>query len=229
MLGLLAQVDKKLAEKVAVGLGSTVPASPEKPMNHGVSPENEMGNQESTTVKQSIASSDALTMLKNPTNSKTIASRKVAILCSAGVSEDSVNSMKNALLKEDAKGFIIAPHLGSLKTDKDGAIPVDFSLLTSASVLFDSVYIPHGQDIKVLAENDDVQEFLNDAYKHCKVIAADGEGQKVIKAAAFATKISKNDKGIIMSDNQSSDDFTKEFITAMGKHRFWEREENLYK
>ena len=229
MLGLLAQVDKQLAEKVAVGLGSTVPASPEKPMNHGVSPENEMGNQESTTVKQSIATSDALTMLKNPTNSKTIASRKVAILCSAGVSEDSVNSMKNALLKEDAKGFIIAPHLGSLKTDKDGAIPVDFSLLTSASVLFDSVYIPHGQDIKVLAENDDVQEFLNDAYKHCKVIAADGEGQKVIKAAALASKISKNDKGIIMSDKKASGDFTKEFITAMGKHRFWEREENLYK
>ena len=229
MLGLLAQVDKQLAEKVAVGLGATVPASTEKPMNHGVSPENEMGSQESTTVKQSIATSDALTMLKNPTNSKTIASRKVAILCSAGVSEDSVNSMKNALLKEDAKGFIIAPHLGSLKTDKDGAIPVDFSLLTSASVLFDSVYIPHGQDIKVLAENDDVQEFLNDAYKHCKVIAADGEGQKVIKAAALASKISKNDKGIIMSDKKASGDFTKEFITAMGKHRFWEREKNLYK
>ena len=229
MLGLLAQVDMQLAEKVAIGLGATVPASPEKPMNRGVSPENEMGNQESTTVKQSIASSDALTMLKNPTNSNTIASRKVAILCSAGVSEDSVKGMKNALLKEDAKGFIIAPHLGSLKTDKDGAIPVDFSLLTSASVLFDSVYIPHGQDIKVLAENDNVQEFLNDAYKHCKVIAADGEGQKVIKAAAFALKISKNDKGIIMSDKKASDDFTKDFIAAMGKHRFWEREENLYK
>ena len=35
MLGLSAQVDKKLAEKVAEGLGAKVPEQPELPMNHG--------------------------------------------------------------------------------------------------------------------------------------------------------------------------------------------------
>ncbi|WP_188050509.1 catalase [Flavobacterium sp. GP15] len=228
MLGLLAQVDQQLAEKVALGLGAQVPDSPEKPMNHGVSPENEMGNQESTTVKQSVSSSDALTMIKNPTNSNTITSRKVAIICNEGVSEACVANIKSALLKEGAKGFVIAPHQGSLKTENDGAIPVDFSFLTASSVLFDAVYIPHGKEIKVLEQKEEVQEFLNDAYKHCKVIGADGDGQKLLKATSFASKIKTSDKGIIMKEEKASKDFATEFIKAMGKHRYWEREENLY-
>ena len=229
MLGLLSQVDTKLAEQVALGLGTKVPTSPEKPMNHGVSPENEMGNQEPTTAKQSVASSDALTMLKNPTNSKTIASRKVAIICAEGVSEECVSNLKNALVKEDAKGFVIASHLGSLLTENDGAIPVDFSFLTAASVLFDAVYIPHAKGIEALKENDDIHEFLNDSYKHCKVIAADGDGQNLLKSTSFSSKIKPSDKGIIMTENKASKAFAAEFVKAMGNHRYWEREENLYK
>ncbi len=228
MLGLLSQVDAKLAEQVAVGLGTTVPTVLEKPLNHGVSPENEMGNQESTTKAQSVTSSDALTMLKNPTNSATIASRKVAILCTEGVSENCVANIKNALLKEDASAFIIAPNLGSVLTEEDGAIAVDFSFLTAASVLFDAVYIPHGLELTSLAESDEVQEFLNDAYKHCKVIAADGKATAVLSAMPFAAKISKSDGGIILTNEKAKDDFAQKFITAMGKHRFWEREVNLY-
>ncbi|WP_432221936.1 catalase [Flavobacterium sp. TMP13] len=228
MLGLLSQVDQKLAEQVAKGLGATVPPVLERPLNHGVSPENEMGDQESQTREQSVAASDALTMVKNPTNSATIASRKVAIICNEGVSEACVNNMKNALLKADAKGFIIAPHLGSLLTQENGAIPVDFSFLTASSVLFDAVYVPDGEELNALAENDDVSEFLNDAYKHCKVIGADGQASKVINAAPFASKINNDDDGLILTNEKGSADFAQEFIAAMGKHRFWEREVNLY-
>ncbi len=171
MLGLLSQVDQDLAEKVAAGLGMKIPPILEKPLNHGVSPENENGNQESKTVESSVASSDALTMLKNPTNTPTIASRKVAIIVADGVSEAAVMNIKKALLKEDAKGCIIAPHLGSIVTDADGEIHADFSFLTASSVLFDAVYIPDGLGINALIESEDVNEFLTDAYKHCKVIS----------------------------------------------------------
>jgi catalase len=228
MLGLLSQVDQKLAEQVAVGLGATVPAQPEKPMNHGVSPEDEMGLQESQTAEQSITSSDALTMINNPTNSNTIASRKVAIICMEGVSEVCVSNMKAALLKEDAKGIIIAPHLGSVTTEENGALTVDLSFLTASSVLFDAVYIPHGSNAAKLSNSDAVNEFINDAYKHCKVIAADGEGQKVIMQSYFASKIDANDTGIIVTNDKGSQQFAQQFIAAMSKHRVWEREENLY-
>ncbi|MEC5166602.1 catalase [Flavobacterium sp. PL11] len=228
MLGLLSQVDMQLAEQVAKGLGATVPPILEKPINHGVSPENEMGDQESQTVKQLVSSSDALTMIKNPINSSTIATRRVGIICAEGVSETSVLNMKEALIKHDAKGFIIAPHLGNLQTKENGAIAIDFSFLTTSSVLFDAIYIPHTTNVTSLIENEDVQEFLNDAYKHCKVIAADGEAKKVIQAVSLSSKIKEDDKGIIISDNAASSEFIEQFIEAMGKHRFWDREENLY-
>ncbi|MFA9192629.1 catalase [Flavobacterium sp. FZUC8N2.13] len=229
MLGLLSQVDMQLAEKVAIGLGAIVPPVLETPINKGVSPENEMSRkQEPKTVDSSVASSDALSMLKNPTNSPTIASRKVAIICADGVSEAAVMNMKNALIKEDAKGFIIAPHLGSVLTDADGAIAADFSFLTASSVLFDAVYIPHSQGCSILAKNEDVMEFLNDAYKHCKVIGADGESIELINSASFALKITNDDAGILLNSAIASETFTQNFIAAMGEHRFWERETNLY-
>ena len=228
MLGLLSKVNKQLAQQVAKGLGATVPQVLEKPLNHGVSPENENGNQESQTVKQSVVSSDALTMLKNPTNSSTIASRKVAIICTAGVSEACITNIKNALLKEDAKGFIVAPHLGSLQTEENGAIPIDFSFLTTSSVLFDAIYVPDGSELNSLVENDDVIEFLNEAYRHCKVIGADGQASKLLMAATFAPKMSNGDGGLVLSTKTASPDFAKKFIVAMSKHRFWEREVNLY-
>lgn len=228
MLGLLSQVDKDLAEKVAVWLGMSVPPILETPLNHGVSPENENGNQESKTVESSVASSDALTMLKNPTNTPTIASRKVAIIATDGVSEAAVSNIKKALSKEDAKGCIIASHLGSIVTDVDGEIHVDFSFLTASSVLFDAVYIPDGLGINALIGSEEVNEFLNDAYKHCKVIAADGAASAVFSIIPFASKITNHDDGMIIDSEVASESFAQKFINAMGKHRFWEREPNLY-
>ncbi|WP_035652251.1 catalase [Flavobacterium sp. ASV13] len=228
MLGLLSQIDQQLAEKVAIGLGAKVPPILEIPINHGVSPENEGGKHEPQTRNQTIKTSDALSMINNPTNSPTIASRKVAIICSDGVSETAVANMKNALKKEDAKGCVIASHLGSISTDSNSEIPVDFSLLTVSSVLFDAVYIPHGLDVKTLSENKDVIEFLNDAYKHCKVIGADGDASKIVSSAAFVSQITDYDPGIIISSEIATAEFTQDFITAMTMHRFWQREENLY-
>ena len=227
MLGLLSQVDTELAQKVAEGLGATVPPEPEIPMNHGVSPENEMKH-EPQTVAQSVVSSDALTMVQNPTNSPTIASRKVAIICNDGVSEACVMNIKNALLKQDAKGFVIAPHLGAIATDAGGAIGVDFSFLTSSSVLFDAVYVADGLGLNELSEDSDVNEFLNDAYKHCKVIGADGGATAILSGTPFAGKISNDDKGIILNDEPATGTFAEDFITAMGMHRIWAREINLF-
>jgi catalase len=230
MLGLLAQVDQQLAEKVAEGLGATVPPVIETPVNKGVSPENEASEKhEPQTIESSVASSDALSMIRNPTNSPTIASRKVAIICADGVSESSVLNMKNALIENDAKGFVIAPHLGSVATDSDGAMAVDFSFLTASSVLFDAVYLPDGQQAEALADDDAVIEFLNDAYKHCKVIGAEGNAVKILDKAAFASKINQKDGGLILSDDKEKTSFAERFINAMTQHRFWDREVNYYK
>ena len=79
-----------------------------------------------------------------------------------------------------------------------------------------------------MADNDDVMEFLHDAYKHCKVIGADGEPAALLNLVPFASKLTENDGGIVLSSDVASENFAKDFIDAMGMHHFWDREPNLY-
>ncbi|RZJ52554.1 MAG: catalase HPII, partial [Flavobacterium sp.] len=155
----------------------------------------------------------------------TIESRKVAVICADGVSEAAVANMKAALLKHSAKACIIAPYLGFVTTDKGGELPIDFSFLTSSSVLFDAVYVPGGTGLNSMEGDGDVLEFINDAYKHCKVIGAEAEGIELLSATNFAQKMNNEDMGIVLGKGDAN--FADEFITAMSKHRFWEREANV--
>ncbi|MES2545989.1 MAG: catalase [Bacteroidota bacterium] len=227
VLGLLSQIDKTLATKVAEGLGMEVPKSPEKPMNHGVGADEKSGKQEPSSKKQSLAKSDALSMQKNKTLSNTIETRQVAFLCADGVSEASVKAMKSALEGAGATIKIIAPHLGTITTEEGSKLPVDQSYLIAASVLFDAVFVPGGKGIDALKKTKEVIEFINDSFKHCKYISAEGEGN-VILALTDAKPNGKNaDSGVITSEASGDNKMSANFIEAMGNHRFWEREEKI--
>ena len=232
MLGLLSQVDKKLAESVAVVLGIPVPKSPEKPINHGVGADDE-GKQEPKPIVQYAQTSDALSMIKNKHNSDTIESRVVAFLCADGVDGVSVNTMKNALTKEGAIVKIIGTNSTAIKMADGKELKVDHNLLTVSSVLFDAVFIPAGEEsVNRLKEEDKIPEFLNDTYKHCKVIGAEREGIDLLNVNAinFITTLSEAklvEHGIITNDEGNNNHFATDFIGAMGEHRFWIREKPL--
>jgi len=229
MLGLIAQVNRSLAEKVAVGLGAKVPEQPEQPMNHGVGADDQ-GAKEPIESSKKIITSDALSMIKNPSVKPTIDSRKVAFLCNDGVNETSVMNMKKALLKENAKACIIGPHLGFVATEANGKIEVDFSFLTSSSVLFDALFIPDGENQELLTSDPDVMEFLNDAYRHCKIIGADGNGIDLLSAPQFLAKDALlQDEGIIKSNPENGKSLQTEFISAIKMHRYWKLEEIIDK
>lgn len=224
MLGILSQVDKDLANKVAAGLRLTVPAVPEQPMNHGVSPENLGGDQEPKIAPSSVEFSQALSMINNPTVTPTIESRKVAIVCADGVDEQAVLDIKEALIKQGAKGCVVAPYNGVVKGDAGGELAVDFTFLTTSSVVFDAVYIPGGFDLNELSEDSDVMDFLNDAFRHCKIIGAQAGGIDLLSATGFASKIDNEDEGIVIDRDGNNNAFAANFITAMASHRFWARE-----
>ena len=63
--------------------------------------------------------------------------------------------------------------------------------------------------------------FLNEAFKHCKPIAADASALQVLEATYFAKKI-PTDEGVILSEDPGS--LAQDFIAAIRQHRFWERE-----
>jgi len=227
MVGILAQIDKTLAEKVAAGLRIVVPEVPEQPMNHGVSPEEETGKHEPKMEAPVAEPSQALSMINNPTVTPTIQSRKVAILCADGVDGQAVLSLKMALLRQGAKGCIVAPYQGFVKTASSGDMPVDFSFLTSSSVLFDAIYIPGGDSLNELSQDSNVMDFITDAYKHCKIIGAQRNGIELLSGTPFAQGITNNDEGIVVDDDPQSPGFAAQFIAAMANHRFWAREATL--
>jgi len=230
MLGLLSQVDATMASKVALGLGIPVPESPEKPMNHGVGADADPEKHEPKDVTSNIQLSDALSMILNKTNSKTIESRKVAFLCSDGVDADSVNNLKNALTKEGAQAKIIGTNATSIIASDGTEIKVDHSILTCSSVLFDAIFIPSGKDsVDRLALEDKIPDFLNDAYKHCKVIGAEKEGMKLLEEINALRKLSSEDirEYGILTNSGNAKNFAANFIEEMGNHRVWIREKSI--
>lgn len=221
-VGLLSQIDKSLAEKVARGLGFAVP-KPEKPMNHGVGADAD-DSQEPIKMEQKVKSSDALSMVKNPTLTNTIETRQVAFLCAEGVSGNSVDTMKKALEDAGAMVKIIAPHLGTIKTSEGKDLAVDQSYLIAASVLFDGVFLPDGRDTSILKDMDEVKEFINDSFKHCKFIAADGSAVGILENTDAKPKA---DEGILTSVSVGDKKFAAEFINKLGTHRLWKREKTV--
>ncbi len=223
MLGILTQVDKTLAAKVADGLGMAVPRQPMYPINHSVPADGIQKDYEPVSTKQSIEKSDSLSMANTIKNS--IKTRCIAILAANGVDENSLTLMKNALEAEGAKTKIVAPKLGTIKGVTGKEIKIDVSFLNTASVLYDAVYIPSGEkSANALMSEPDAIHFVNEAYKHCKAIAANGDGVIFLNHtyAGNKNKVQKTttDLGVII------DKPVKDFIKAIAQHRFWEREKS---
>lgn len=215
MVGILTQVDENLAARVADGLGMAVPKQPIYPINHSVPADGIQREFEPVKMKQSIEKSAALSMANTIKNS--ITTRCIALLVATGVDANSLNVMKSDLEAEGAKTKIIAPKLGSIKGANGTTIKVDQSFLHTASVLFDAVYIPSGaKSADILIADPDAIRFVNEAYKHCKPIAANGDGVNLLNKSCPGDK--SNDQGLVI------DKSAKEFINAMKKHRFWEME-----
>ncbi|SEW54152.1 catalase HPII [Chitinophaga arvensicola] len=215
MVGILTQIDKSLALRVATGLGLPVPSKPETPINHIRPADGEVRRYEPKAVKQQVINSPALSMSNTVKN--TVKSRQIAFLTADGVAGKEVAKMKADLLAAGAQVQLIAPHLGKIKTAEGDHLEVDQSFLGAASVLFDAVYVPGGKtSADALVKEPAALHFINEAYKHCKAIAVTGDGLKVLKATYLETE--GNDPGLLI--NKSS----KDFINAIAQHRFWERE-----
>jgi catalase len=221
IVGMLTQIDKTLATSVAQGLGIAVPEQPERPMNLSVPADGNPQDFEPIKKVSSLKVSKALSM--ENTAKKTIKTRQIAIVAADGVDDANLNAMKKALDTEGAVTKIVAPHLGFITAANETKIKVDQSFLTTDSVLFDAVYVPNGQKSTLALQNElDAIHFINDAYKHCKAIAADGTAADFLQQTDIG-KERKADKnaaanGILI--NRSA----KEFIGAIAQHRFWQRE-----
>ncbi|CAN5800991.1 catalase HPII [soil metagenome] len=219
MLGLLKQVDTGLADKVAAGLGLLVPRKAEEPMNRSFGADTDPKSVQPKKVKSSIEKSEALSMENTVKNS--IKTRKIAALIADGFDGEALDAMKKALEAKGAMLKTVAPKLGAIKSANGKEVTADFSFLTAASVLFDAVYVPGGAaSIEMLGGEADAYHFVNEAFRHCKAIAATGEGVDFV-GDTFVSR-AKDDEGVILGEKAGK--VAGDVIAAIAQHRNWDRE-----
>lgn len=223
MLGIISLVDESLAAAIGGNLGLEVPA-PEKPINKSVPADGNQKEYEPVEVDAEIDASPSLSMSNTIKN--TIKGRKIAFLAADGVDADAISQMKAALEAQGAKVEFVAPKQGTLNGANNSKLHADQSFLTTASVLYDAVYIPGGdKHLATLAVDPDAIHFLNEAYRHCKAIAADETARVVFQSTYFAAivKEKKKDEGLLFDGAVES--LAKSFTKAIANHRVWSRED----
>lgn len=222
VVGLLTQVHPDLAGKVAGGLGISVPKNPQQPINHSIPADGDPIKFQPHKVQQQVEISTALSMAGTVKDS--IKTRQIAFLVADGVDDASLTTVKTALEAGGAQVQLVAPRLGFIKSAKGSLLKVDQSLLTAASVLFDAVYVPGGKGVEALTKEGDAVHFIDEAYKHCKPLAFDGEGVELLNVSYSGQKVSNYpDAGVIIGQSNVKATATA-FVKAIAQHRFWERE-----
>ncbi|MDP9191035.1 MAG: catalase [Acidobacteriota bacterium] len=220
MVAMLNEIDADLASRVAEGLGFSEIPRLELPINHSIPADMDPDAVQPRTFGNQTKASPALSMANTIKN--TIATRKVAVLAADGVDMASLKEMKDALELNGAAAKIVARRLGTLTGVDGDSILIDFSLLTASSVLFDAVYVPGGAaSIATLSAERDAIEFVTEAYRHCKPIAATGEGVELLRASPGLLG-DGNDNGVLTA-GESSPTLIQRFIAALAAHRFWDR------
>nr|WP_297460172.1 catalase HPII [uncultured Halomonas sp.] len=200
---ILPNIDLELARRVGENHGIEAPT--QKP-----APADELG-------KSRLDESPALSLMARlPGN---IRYRKVAILVADGVDADQVDAIKAKLKAEGAQGVVIAPSMAPVKGVSGNGVTPDAMLNGLPSVTVDAVIVAGGADsAQALSQSGLGLYYVQEAYKHLKVIAAIGEGQTLLSAAGVPTQ----EEGIVLG--ATVDDIFTAFSQALGQHRVWSRD-----
>jgi catalase len=230
MVSMLTNVDLELAARVAMGIGVEEPKELQKAYGVDYDAIAQLG--EEWKDRRKVTESPALSM--ENTRKDTIKTRKVAILVEDGYDNEQLGSLMDFLKREGAKPEIISKVFGMRKSSAGGEIKTDKTYLTTASVVYDAVYIPGGEHVNTLLKQGDSTHFVNEIFKHCKPIGATAEGITFLKSTqiygvdyAFGSETGTvSSSGVVTSEDTSGmSAFTTEFRNAIAQHRHWSREE----
>ena len=205
MLSSLLNVSAELAAAVAQGLGLALPPAMPKVVAKRVKPEVEI--------------SPPLSLMALP-GTGGVATRKVAILITAGVDVAAIETVQNELTKVGVVTRYLGITLGAVKGADGRSVEADATIENSPSVLFDGVVIPNGSGM--LAKLGQPVEFLQNQFRHCKTILAMGDAVTILEKAGIPTD--RPDGGLLVVRAGSIP--SKEFIAALAKHRHPDRDQD---
>jgi catalase len=229
----LSQIDKGLAKRVAEGLGLSVPTKIDGPPNMSIPADGDPKDFQSKRAKE-MKPSPALSMANTPKGD--ITTRKVAVLMSDGFDDAAFAAIKKVLTGAGAVLKVVGPRGGSITGKNGDQVSVDFSLLTCASVLFDAVCVIGGAKSVIALQTEPAAiHFVEEAYKHCKAIAALAEGIDLLAASQLGRagivdtnldpKKLADKQGVVVGRSVAPGKLAAAFVQAIGEHRHWTRED----
>ncbi|MEA2161909.1 MAG: catalase [Thermoanaerobaculia bacterium] len=232
MVAMLSQVDMGLAQRVAEGLGMKKIPRISGPLNMSFPADANPRDWQPKPVNRNVETSPATSMLLTPNKPEpNIRTRKVAILVAEGSDPADIDAMKKALMAEGAMPRLVGRHVGAFSGADGAPMNAEFSILTASSVFFDAVYVAGGDAaIAALMNEPAAIEFLQDAFKHYKPIAASGAGVKLLDAAGITNAKAHPEAGPdadplagVVTSKTRGRSFAAGFIAAIAAHRHWSR------
>jgi len=211
MLTRLDAVASELARRVAMGLGAAVvPAAEGGLLTDGSGfAQGEDGGAGSATESPALSMNVAQTF--------PVDGRVVQVLADDGADLAGIRLVRESLMSAGAVAHVVATHKGSITGGRRGAdrLVVDRSFHTASPVEVDALVIAHGSG---LAMSPAAITWVQTVYRHCKPIAAWGDGVELLAAAGIAVDA----PGVTVVDKPSKR-FLQTLVVAIGGHRVWER------
>jgi catalase len=197
MVGQLANVDTKIAERVATGLGLQGAIQPVAPK---------------VKARTDLKAAPTLSILGKA--KKTLEGRKIGVLIADGTDSALVKQLTAAVKQAKANIELVAPKVGGAAGSDGKMIEADLQLAGGPSVLFDAVFVAiDAKGAAMLMKEAAAVAWVHDAYSHCKVIGATEGAQALLDVAGVM-----KDEGVLVGSGVEA------FIDAASNGRIWSRE-----
>jgi catalase len=199
MVTRLALVSEELARRVSYGLGLPAPVAPADAIPERTGP----------------ASSPALAMVTE--NAYPVDGRCVQIFANDGCDLAGIRAVQAAMVAAGAVPHVVATHKGAIAGGgrRLDELTVDRSFHTSSTAECDAVVVASGTG---LSTNPAVVSAVQIAYRHCKPVAAWGDGTEVLDAAG----IPHDAPGVVVGVKPNRA-FARGLVDALSVHRHWTR------
>jgi catalase len=203
------RIDHDLAVRVAAGIGVAKPAQADTAPVKVRAPEVSVENQKKKVVR----------------------TKKVAVLAADGVDASSLQDIRNALEKEGVRIEVVSKMLGELEASSGGPVKVDKTYMTAASVVYDAAIVAGGaKSVETLRRQGDAVGWIQETYRHCKTVAAVGDGVELLREARLGdARLADGDNTVVdrgvVTARAAGGDFSSGFIEALAEYRHWDRQQ----
>lgn len=210
----LTRIDPTLATQVASNLGIRMTEEQKNRRPFSLTPYN-------------LTSGDqALSLYRN--NTAGLRSRRVNVLIGDGADEEVLQTITASLKSVGVHPMWLASHMGNITTSSGSLFPVLETFNSHPSVLVDGLIVADcgKEGTNTLVADGDAKRQVLEAYKHLKPIAVIGKAQNILEAVGLDGEFV--DEGIAQGNTQNTKDVIVSFLTALRKHRVWNREDKIH-